>query len=87
VGRVDARARTAAFSKDATNSQAGFALCSGLIDRCTMGFPTTSGSIDGVGWRFQSFKINDLEMVAQIFPRWNPLTSWMRQIEDFQRAA
>ena len=26
-------------------------------------------------------------MVAQIFPRWNPLTSWMRQIEDFQRAA
>ena len=25
-------------------------------------------------------------MVAQIFPRWNPLTSWMRQIEDFQRA-
>jgi hypothetical protein len=27
------------------------------------------------------------EMVAQIFPRWNPLTSWMRQIEDFQRAA
>jgi len=26
-------------------------------------------------------------MVAQIFPRWNPLTSWMRQIEGFQRAA
>ena len=25
--------------------------------------------------------------VDQIFPRWNPLTSWMRQIEDFQRAA
>ncbi len=24
-------------------------------------------------------------MAAQIFPRWNPLTSWMRQIEDFQR--
>jgi hypothetical protein len=23
----------------------------------------------------------------QICPRWNPLTSWMRQIEDFQRAA
>ena len=52
-----------------------------------MGSLTTSGSIDGVGWRFQSFKINDLEMVAQIFPTWNPLTSWMRQIEDFQRAA
>jgi hypothetical protein len=26
-------------------------------------------------------------LVAQIFPRWNPLTSWMRQIEDFQMAA
>jgi hypothetical protein len=26
-------------------------------------------------------------LVAQIFPRWNPLTSWMRQIEDFQRVA
>ena len=26
-------------------------------------------------------------MVAQICPRWNPLTSWMRQIEDFHRAA
>jgi hypothetical protein len=26
-------------------------------------------------------------LVAHIFPRWNPLTSWMRQIEDFQRAA
>jgi hypothetical protein len=36
---------------------------------------------------FQSFKINDLGMVGQIFPRWNPPTSWMRQIEDFQRAA
>ena len=45
------------------------------------------GSVDGVGWRFQSFTINDLEMVAQICPRWNPLTSWMRQIEDFQTAA
>jgi hypothetical protein len=27
------------------------------------------------------------ELVAQIFPRWNPLTSWTRQIEGFQRAA
>jgi len=26
-------------------------------------------------------------VVAQIFPRWNPLTSWMRQVEEFQRAA
>jgi hypothetical protein len=25
-------------------------------------------------------------LVAQICPRWNPLTRWMRQIEGFQRA-
>jgi hypothetical protein len=36
---------------------------------------------------FIRLKINDLALVAQICPRWNPLTSWMRQIEDFQRAA
>jgi hypothetical protein len=30
-----------------------------------MGSPTTSGSINEVGWRFQLFRINDLEMVAQ----------------------
>jgi ABC-type sugar transport system substrate-binding protein len=29
----------------------------------------------------------ELSSAAQIFPRWNPLTSWMRQVEDFQRAA
>jgi hypothetical protein len=39
------------------------------------GSPTTGGSINGVGWRFQSFKINDLEMVAQIFPRWRLVTN------------
>ena len=70
-----------------------FRKVSGSGDRCTTGVrkrphdQSHNGSICGVGWRFQSFKINDLEMVAQIFPRWNPLTSWMRQIEDFQRAA
>jgi hypothetical protein len=26
-------------------------------------------------------------VMDQIFPRWNPLTSWMLQIEGFQRAA
>ena len=29
----------------------------------------------------------DEKMVAQICARWNPLTSWIRQIEDFQGAA
>jgi hypothetical protein len=37
----------------------------GSGDRCTMGFPTTGGSINEVGWRFQPFRINDLEMVDQ----------------------
>jgi len=40
-----------------------------------------------IGSDRKSLEIKRLELVAQIFPRWNPLTSWMRQIEDFQRAA
>ena len=43
--------------------------------------------IYGVGWRFQLFRISHLRWWPRIVPRWNPLTSWMRQIEDFQRAA
>jgi hypothetical protein len=31
--------------------------------------------------------IHERRLVAQIFTSWNPLTSWMRRIEDFQRAA
>ena len=37
-----------------------------------MGSPT-SGSINEVGWRFQSFRINDLEMVD--LTRIEPVTS------------
>jgi hypothetical protein len=48
--------------------------------------PTTAGSINAVGGLFQSFRIN-LELVAQICPRWNPMTSWMRHIEAFQATA
>ena len=36
--------------------------------------------------RFWPLGINALEMVARICPRWNSLTSWKSQIEDFQRA-
>ena len=46
-----------------------------------------TGSIDGVGWRFQPFRINDLEMVAQIFTSWNPLMGWVQQIAGYQGAA
>jgi len=35
----------------------------------------------------QSFEINGLEMVAQIFTSWNPLMGWVRQIAIYQRAA
>ena len=45
------------------------------------------GSINGVGWRFQSFRINDLELVAQIFPRWNRLQPWFELAGAFKDAA
>jgi hypothetical protein len=54
---------------------------------CQRSVEIVIGSTSRVGCRIQLFRINNLEMVAQICPRWNPLTSWMRQIEDFQRAA
>ena len=46
-----------------------FRKVSGSGDGCTTGVrkpphdKSHNGSICGVGWRFQSFKINDLEMV------------------------
>jgi hypothetical protein len=40
-----------------------------------------------VSWRFQPFKINDLELVAQIFPRWNRVADWLREAERFSTAA
>ena len=36
------------------------------------------------GSRFQSFGINDLEMVDQMFASWNRIASWLRQIDGFQ---
>jgi hypothetical protein len=59
----------------------------GSGDRCTMGSPPTGGSINEVGWRFQSFEINDLELVDQNSASWNPLLSWLRQLEALRRAA
>ncbi len=51
-----------------------------LRPECGSPFPD-----DGMDARHIQMLMGDL--VAQICPRWNPLTSWMRQIEDFQRAA
>ena len=34
--------------------------------------------------QFQSFRINDLEMVDQMFASWNRIASWLRQIDGFQ---
>ena len=48
------------------------------------------GSTNTVGSRFQAFGINDLELVAQIFPRWNrvaDVADWLREAERFSTAA
>ena len=52
-----------------------------------MGPSTSGGSIYGVDWGFQAFKINDLEMVAQICPRWNRLQPWFELVGAFKDAA
>jgi len=36
---------------------------------------------------FQSFKINDLEMVAQILISWNLVASWLAQRDSLRNAA
>jgi hypothetical protein len=53
-----------------------------------MGPSTTGGSINevGVGWRFQPFRINGLELVDQNNASWNRLTSWLRKIEALRIA-
>jgi len=50
-----------------------------LLGRPTFALGATVGNL--------RVSTGERRLVAQIFPRWNPLTSWMRQIEDFQRAA
>ena len=46
-----------------------------------------SGSIYGVGWKFQSFRINDLVMVDQNSASWNQLTHWLTLVEALRSAA
>ena len=48
---------------------------------------TAGGSINEVGLEFQLFRINDLEMVAQICPRWNRVADWLREADGYSRAA
>jgi hypothetical protein len=65
---------------------------SGRRNRCTTDalqrrHDIVSGSIYGVGSGFQSCRINDLEMVAQIFPRWNRVADWLREAEGYAAAA
>ena len=45
------------------------------------------GSTNGVGSRFQSFRINDLEMVDQNSASWNQLSGWLREIASLREAA
>ena len=47
----------------------------------------TRGSIYSVGRDFQPFRINDLELVAQICPRWNRTTDWLKGLDEFRIAA
>ena len=39
------------------------------------------------GCGFLVFRINDLEMVAQIFTRWNRLANWLKEAEGYAAAA
>ena len=40
-----------------------------------------------VGSKFQSARINDLELVSRIFASWNQLAAWLRQLKSLQMAA
>ena len=46
-----------------------------------------TGSIYSVGRNLQPFRINKLEMVAQICPRWNRTTDWLKGLDEFRIAA
>jgi hypothetical protein len=46
-----------------------------------------AGSIDGAGWRFQSFEINDLELVDQNSASWNQIFDWLSRLEGLRRVA
>jgi hypothetical protein len=63
-------------------ARSGVAGCKGADSSCCL-----RGSIYGVGRRFQSFGINDLEMVAQICPRWNRLEPWFELVGAFKEDA
>ena len=73
-------------SRETIGTPLKWVTANGWRGHCNGAFPT-GGSINEVGWRFQPFRINDLEMVAQILTSSNPLTSWLRQVEALQRAA
>jgi hypothetical protein len=45
------------------------------------------GSTTKLGCCFQLFRIKNLEMVAQIFPRWNRMASSLREAERYLVAA
>ena len=49
--------------------------------------PRPLGSIETLGTDFQSFRINDLEMVDQTEASWNPLISWLRWMDSLRQVA
>jgi hypothetical protein len=54
---------------------------------CLRTLGNVSGSINGVGLRFQPFRINDLEMVDQTGASWNRIVIWLRRVEALRQAA
>jgi hypothetical protein len=40
------------------------------------------GSNNRMGYRFQSFEINDLEMVGQTSASWKQITEWLRRVNS-----
>jgi hypothetical protein len=47
----------------------------------------SAGSIDSLGSRSLPFRIIRLELVAQICPRWNRTTDWLKGLDEFRIAA
>lgn len=45
------------------------------------------GSIDGLGGRFRSFRIKDLELVDQNSASWNQLKLWLERLETLRQVA
>jgi hypothetical protein len=67
-------AKVATFRRTLTDADVG------RVTTSTQRFDCQSGC------RFQAFRMNNLELVDQIFGSWNRLASWLRDIERVRAA-